>query len=35
MKWHTILVMQDWTSLTQAQLIGQSFAFENILLVNM
>ena len=26
--------MQDWTSLTQAQLLGQSFAIKNILLVN-
>ena len=26
--------MQDWTSLTQAQYHGQSFAFKNILLVN-
>ena len=26
--------MQDWTSLTQAQHLGQSFAFKNILLVN-
>ena len=25
--------MQDWTSLTQAQHIGQSFAIKNILLV--
>ena len=26
--------MQDWTSLTQAQHLGQSFAIKNILLVN-
>ena len=26
--------MQDWTSLTQAQHLGQSFAIINILLVN-
>ena len=26
--------MQDWSSLTQAQLLGQSFAIKNILLVN-
>ena len=26
--------MQDWTSLTQAQQLGQSFAIKNILLVN-
>ena len=25
--------MQDWTSLTQAQHLGQSFAIKNILLV--
>ena len=29
-----ILVMQDWTSLTQAQNLGQSFAIKNILLFN-
>ena len=26
--------MQDWTSLTQAQHLGQSFEIKNILLVN-
>ena len=26
--------MQDWTTLTQAQHLGQSFAIKNILLVN-
>ena len=26
--------MQDWTSLTQAQHLGQSFAIKNILLLN-
>ena len=26
--------MQDWTSLTQTQHLGQSFAIKNILLVN-
>ena len=26
--------MQDWTSLTQAQHLGQSFAIKNILSVN-
>ena len=26
--------MQDWTSLTQAQHLGQFFAIKNILLVN-
>ena len=26
--------MQDWTSLTQAQHLDQSFAIKNILLVN-
>ena len=26
--------MQDWTSRTQAQHLGQSFAIKNILLVN-
>ena len=26
--------MQDWTSLTQAQRLGQSFAIKSILLVN-
>ena len=33
-KIYRILVMQDWTSLTQAQHLGQSFAIKNILLVN-
>ena len=26
--------MQDWTSLTRAQQIGQSFAIKNILFIN-
>ena len=33
-KWYRILVMQDCTSLTQAQHLDQSFAIKNILLVN-
>ena len=27
-------VMKDWTSLTQAQHLGQSFSIKNILLIN-
>ena len=32
--WYRISVVQDWTSLTQAQHLGQSFGTKNILLVN-
>ena len=34
MKWYRIFGMQDWTSLTQAQHLGQPFAIKNILLVS-